>query len=67
MEKICKSCFFFILTGTNFEPKSKLTSGWGVCQKPGSDTKRVGGKLVGGEPVWDYETCGDFKPRRTPR
>jgi hypothetical protein len=66
MEKVCKNCCFFVLTGTRFDTKSKLTSKCGVCQKLGTDVKKVAGRLVGGDPVWNCETCSDFEPKQKP-
>jgi hypothetical protein len=63
MEKFCKNCDHFICTGTSFDPRTRITSKFGVCHKPSGSAKKIKGKLVGGDLMWDDETCSDFKPK----
>ncbi len=64
MERICKNCRYFVVTGMSFDPRSRLILKFGVCQKPGSSAKKVKGKLVGGTLKLDDETCKIFKPQQ---
>ncbi|MGB2809771.1 MAG: hypothetical protein WBC22_18670 [Sedimentisphaerales bacterium] len=61
MERICKNCKYFVVTGTSFDKRNKNTQEFGVCHKPGGNAKKVKGKLVGGDLMWDDETCKAFK------
>lgn len=61
MERICKNCEYFVVTGTSFDKSNKHTQEFGVCHNPGGKAKKIRGKLVGGDLMWDDETCKDFK------
>ncbi len=61
MERICKNCKHFVVTGISFDKRSKRTQEFGVCHKRGGKAKKIRGKLVGGDLMWDNETCRAFK------
>ncbi len=63
-KEICKNCDHFVLAETYYEKRTTLVSGWGVCQKAGTDARRIRSRLTGGDSMWDYETCSDFKLRQ---
>jgi hypothetical protein len=61
MERICKNCKFFKVTGASFDQRSKEKNEIGVCQKPRGSAKKIRGKLVGGEPMYDNDSCRSFR------
>jgi hypothetical protein len=63
MERICKKCKYFVVTGTSFDKRNKHFQDIGVCHKPGRRTKRIGDKPIRSELMWDNETCKAFKKR----
>lgn len=64
MERICKICKHFVVTGISFDKTSKHTQEFGVCQKPRGNAKKIRGKLIGGDFMWDDETCKAFKRKK---
>ena len=67
MEQICENCKYFVVTGASFDKGNKHTQEFGVCHKPSGNAKKVRGKLVGGDLMWDDETCKNFKLKKQPR
>lgn len=61
MERICKNCKFFVVTGVSFNKKNKQSHEIGVCQRPGGKAKKIRGRLIGGEPMYDDESCKSFR------
>lgn len=61
MERNCKNCKYFVVTGISFDKRNKHAQEFGVCHKPGGKAKKIRGKLVGGDLMWDDETCRVFR------
>lgn len=64
MERICRKCKYFVVTGTSFDKRNKRIQKIGVCHKPGRKAKKTRDSTISSELIWDNETCKAFKRKK---
>jgi hypothetical protein len=64
MERICRKCKYFVVTGTSYDKRNRYIQEIGVCHKPGRKAKKTRCEGVSSELMWDDETCRAFKLKK---
>jgi hypothetical protein len=64
MDRICRKCKYFVVTGNIYDKRNRHIQEIGVCHKPGGKAKRKRDKMVSSELMCDDETCKAFKRKK---